>query len=522
MRYLALALLVLAWAGRARAGTYALVIGNNAPPRGSAELLAPLRFADDDATRFYDLFRRMRARVELLSVLDERTQRRHPQAALEAREPSLENLRRVMQTYREAMAQDRQRGEEVRFFFTYSGHGARSASGEAFLALTEGELTEGVLFDEILRDLPASYSHVVVDACNASGVVGVRGLFGREIDATAVAIRGEEIAGTSRLEQFPTLGVLLASTEGNASHEWSQVEAGVFTHEVLSALSGAADVNGDRLIEYSEVQAFIAAANRDLTDPRAVPEVIARPPRINRRAVLVALEELEDVAFLRGSPGLVGRFFVELENGQRHLDAHLSGGLEATLALPADGVAYLRAERGEALLRLRPGASIPFAQLSFRDPRAASRGSIEQSFHDKLFASPFTLDYYRGFVDRTGGLPVDFPGPSLAPLARPPSRLLSGSLLATSGALLVTSGIATYVAWQARRDFEATTLQRPARRYAERYRVASAVAIGSAALASLSAAGAWYLWPRVDEGVEGTADALRTTRTYSLNLAGRW
>lgn len=512
MKRLAIVLFALSWARPALPGTYAVVIGHNAPPRDSTEALDPLRFADDDAARFHDLFVRMGARAVLLSVLDERTQRRSPRAAIAAREPSLENLRLAMRSLREAMAIDRQRGEEVRFFLTYSGHGARSASGEAFLTLSDGALTEEVLFDEILRGAPATYLHLIVDACNASGVVGARGLFGREIDATSVPVRGEDIAAASRLEEFPTLGVLLASTEGNASHEWSEVEAGVFTHEVLSALSGAADVNGDRLVEYSEVQAFVAAANRDLEDPRAVPDVVARPPRINRRAVLVALDELDGTAFLRGAPR-IGRFFIEMENGQRQLDAHLSGDHEVTLALPAEGVAFLRAAPGEALLRLRSGDSISFARLAFREPRTAIRGSIERSFHDELFASPFTVEYYRGFVDRTGGLPVDFVPP--VPPGR--GRTWSRALYGTSGALLVTSGIAAYVAWQARRDFEATTLQRSARRYADRYEAASAVAIGSAALAAVAAAGGWYFSPRMDAARGGG-----TPPAYSLVMTGAW
>jgi len=514
VRRLAL-LAVLAFARPAGAGTYAVVIGHNAPPRESRERLAPLHFADDDAARFHELFQRMHARVELLTVLDDRTQRRHPRAALQAHEPSLENLRRALSTLGEAMNQDLQRGEEIRFFLTYSGHGARSAAGEPFLTLSGGELTERVLFDEILGRLPVSYAHLVIDSCNASGVVGARGLFDREVDATAVPLRGDELAGASRLEQFPTVGVLLASTEGTASHEWSRVEGGVFTHEVLSALGGAADVNGDGAIEYSEVQAFIAAANRDLTDPRAVPDVVARPPRINRRAVLVSLRELQGGTVLRGDASALGHFHVELENGLRLLDAHLTGTL--ALALPADGVAYLRAGRGEARLKLGPGAAVALAQLDFREPGAASRGSIEQSFHDRLFASPFGLEYYRGFVDRTGGVPVDLAGARLA--AHPPShRLLSRSLLATSGALLASSGIAGYVAWQAHRDFEATSLQKPAQESARRYRAASAVAIGSAALAAVAASGAWYLWPRMEPGSGGTAAAAG----FSLVLAGRW
>ena len=67
---LALLLALLLAAGSARAGTWAVAIGNNAPPIVEAEQLAQLRYADDDAARFYELFVRLGAHVELLSVLD--------------------------------------------------------------------------------------------------------------------------------------------------------------------------------------------------------------------------------------------------------------------------------------------------------------------------------------------------------------------------------------------------------------------------------------------------------------------
>lgn len=516
---LAIALTLLSGDGLAHAAAYAVVVGNNAPPRESVEALEPLRFADDDAVRFWELFRRMRARVELLSVLDDRTQRRYPEAAREAREPSIENLRQVMHAYRTAMAGDLERGDEVHFFFTYSGHGARSPSGEAFLTMSGGELTESVLFDEILEKLPASYGHLIVDSCNATGVLGIRGFFGREVEATPAPIGADEIARATRLERLPTLGAILASTEGNASHEWSQVEAGVFTHEILSALSGAADINRDQVIEYSEVHAFVAAANRDLEDPRSMPQVVARPPRINRRAPLVSLRELDGVSFLRGSPGLLGRFFIELANGQRYLDAHLASDVEATVMIPAGAAAYLRGKLGEALLELDAGSSVTFEELSYEKPRAASRGSIEKSFHERLFASPYNTDYYRGFVDRTGGLPVDFLPRVLASSSASKSPTVSLSLAAAAGAFLVTSGIAAYVAWRAERDFDGTVLQRPARLHAERYRTASGVALGAAGAAVLSGLGAWILWPEARPGAGGpTTPAV----AYTLNAARTW
>lgn len=78
------------------------------------------------------------------------------------------------------------------------------------------------------------------------------------------------------------------------------VRGGVFTHELLSALSGAADVNADRRVEYSEVQAFIASANRAIHDPRAVPRIVAFPPAIDHHRAIVALADFGSSTILAG------------------------------------------------------------------------------------------------------------------------------------------------------------------------------------------------------------------------------
>ena len=85
---------------------YAIVIGNNAPPStGTPEKLAPLRYADDDAVRYFQLFSRM-AYTRLLVVLDTQTQRRYPGLAAYTEAPTLANFDRVVDhdRYRRAVA----------------------------------------------------------------------------------------------------------------------------------------------------------------------------------------------------------------------------------------------------------------------------------------------------------------------------------------------------------------------------------------------------------------------------------
>ena len=79
---------------------YALAIGQNAAPEGKViERLDALRYADDDAVRYHQLFERLGAESTLLSVLDEQTQRRYPGLAAHAVAPTLENIKRVVRRY---------------------------------------------------------------------------------------------------------------------------------------------------------------------------------------------------------------------------------------------------------------------------------------------------------------------------------------------------------------------------------------------------------------------------------------
>ena len=89
---------LLLWASAAEAAgqpRYALVIGNNRPPLARADLPS-LRYADDDAVRYQELFLRLGAQTHLLTVPDADTQRRHPEVAGRALPPSLEVLRRAV------------------------------------------------------------------------------------------------------------------------------------------------------------------------------------------------------------------------------------------------------------------------------------------------------------------------------------------------------------------------------------------------------------------------------------------
>jgi Caspase domain len=481
------------WSSSAAARTvgYAIAIGNNTPPSPS---LPVLHYADDDAVRYHQLFSRFAVEAHLLAVLDDQTQRRYPGLGASAQAPTLANLARIVTAYAGKMAADVQRGDRPVLYLAFSGHGFADGDG-AFLAMLDGPLTRERLYTDVIGRLPAAYVHLIVDACNAGAVVGVRGP--TEVDAKPAEVTPSDRLAVAEGEQrtWPTVGVVIAATAGEESHEWSRLESGVFTHEVISGLLGAADVNHDGQIEYSELAAFIAAANRDIADPRAAPRVIVRPPPIDRSAPLVTVDALRDAVFLTGDASAIGHFYLELGNGQRYLDAHLTAGA-ARIAMPAHARVFVRTTTHEAAIATGASGSVAIDDLAFRPSAVVARGSLDVAYASGLFRHPYGDAYYRGFVDSAGLPAVAFAVDATVRMAPAgPDRRFAIGFAAVAGVAGITAVVSGAFAYSAKRSYDATDLERDAHDAAVRYTLDLRIAIGSGVVAAGAALVSYWRWP---------------------------
>jgi hypothetical protein len=138
-------------AGEAARPVYTISIGQNAVAEAlkpQASGLVTLRYADDDALRFYSLMEGVSRRAFLLSVLDADTQRRFPDFARRAAPPTLAELERVLALVAAGMERDRAAGEEPELVFFFSGHGLQDESGRAVLSLLDAPLTRHWLHEK--------------------------------------------------------------------------------------------------------------------------------------------------------------------------------------------------------------------------------------------------------------------------------------------------------------------------------------------------------------------------------------
>lgn len=515
---------LLAWVvapSRAYAETriYTLAIGNNAAPSygssATSERLPTLRFADDDAAAIYTLFAPTSREAELLTILDPASQTKFPDLAARARVPTLVELRRIVGRWKATFEADRRAGHDPVFVLFFSGHGSRDPDRGSGLVMADGPLSQAVLYDEILAALPARYVHLLIDACYAESVVRPRDAQASAVDLAARDL--ESFAAKTTLARFPHVGAVVAASTSARTFEWDVLERGVFTHGLLSGLRGAADVNGDRRIEYSEIDAFLSAANRGVTDPRARLSVVMRPPAVNRRVSVFDLPTSGKQAILVGAPA-GGRFYLEDAHGNRVLDAHVEPGFRSEIAV-GPGRFFVRVDPDrEARLDLVGGERIELASLVLANTTTRSRGSVEGAMQAGFFATAYGPSYYRAFVDgreetqsvsfgdptepRAPASSGDHGRPAAAPRKEDPSpssapssaRRLGWITLAGGGVAAAATGVFGGLTLAAKSDYDATTFERPATEARDRFETYRTLTITGAAVATvLVGASLWLL-----------------------------
>jgi hypothetical protein len=356
--------------------------------------------------------------VELLAGLDHDSQQTYedlsprPVAATRERVLSRWNaLRGRMQDAKDA-------GATVELIVFYSGHGDVGPDGQGFLTLDDGKLTRADLFGKILKHSPADHNHILVDACRSEQFVLSRGGKGWKADDAGpqYAQKVERYLDEHHLGAFPNTGVVLAHSVDQQTHEWERYRGGIFTHELVSGLRGGADLNGDGHIEYSEIGAFVAAANSAVDDPRARLQVVVRPPVDDERQPILVHRDLLGARVLYFEGGESDLYTLEDTRGVRLADLRRGGDRPAYLRLPA-GEVFVARERGGEESTTREETAIPASasgivrarDLAFKPTTQQARGSLDAALRAGLFATPFGAGYYSGFTDRTGLLAVKEP-----------------------------------------------------------------------------------------------------------------
>lgn len=393
---------------------YAIIIGHNATGDGSR---APLRFADDDAARFFELLGPISAQAHLLTRFDADSQGPFAHLVATARPPTHQRLAEAVAAVRAAVKADRAAGRRSILYFVYAGHGDVD-DGHGFVWLADGRFTRADLRALLAQGPRADRVHVIVDACKSYYLVAGRGPGGRR------APHPHPFATPARTAD---VGYVLSTSSDAESHEWAALRAGVFSHEVRSALLGAADMNGDG-VDYAELSAFVATANEGIDQPGYRPRVYIRPPTDDRRTIITPPPTGPR---LRIAPAAAGRLTIWDPRGLRHLDAHKSSGASLVLALRAGR--HRARWRGQTVIFEAGATPVELAGLTPTDTTIAARGADHRVF-ERLFARPHGPEVVRGFRLASAALTNTAPAVAEPPTPRWLAPVLLGSAVLAAGA----------------------------------------------------------------------------------------
>ena len=489
-------------AGAGDVARFAIVIGNNQPekPQGSV-----LRYADDDAVATHRLLVEAGVDSTLLVRLDEDSRGLYPKLG-EHGPPRSQVLDGAFARAFANIRESAERGKRAELFVFYSGHGDVD-QGEGYVVLEDGRLTRSRLYS-LLAQSPAAQNHVFVDACKSYYLAFDKGPGGHRSPYT------QSYVGQTIPANLSNTGFVLSTSSDRDSHEWERFQAGILSHELRSALRGAADVNGDGRITYAELGAFLSTANQSIPNSRFRPDFMVRAPaRDLKREVLRWSSEAPTIYL--SEEASIEHFYVEAPHGERVLDAHPARHQSLVLHVPEERPLFVRLNDETAEYVVTSHEPVRIETLRAVTPEVGQRGALNLAF-EKLFASPFGNVDVLSFAKRASVQPsLDTP-PRDLPRSRQWASTVSGSIAVGAAVTGLTLGIISVERYlDGAGASQIDVLSR--NRQVHNLDVASIAFLAVAGVAGLTW-GCTKLWPETGVSVETSASNTGEWRGAILSL----
>ncbi|MBI5510522.1 MAG: caspase family protein [Deltaproteobacteria bacterium] len=360
------ALIASATAAHAEPRRVAVVVGNNQGGPGKGLL----RYAERDATRVAQILESLGG-VDATELLLGRSA-----AELKA------TLERVTRNAEGAEAQS------VLFFF-YSGHADDDALLMAGSRFSFAELRQR------LNDAPARVAIAFVDACQSGRLTRFKG--GKAVPVVDVRFDDNR---SYRGRVFVT-----SSAVGEASQEADEVGASFFTHYLVSALRGAADFSGDRVVSLEEAYQYVYRNTLLRTsETLSGPQHPTYDVDVTGRGELVLTRLSPSQATLVLQKPSYGTYYVrDAADGTLVAEVSKARGQVTRLALAPGRYKVTRAEEDRLLeteMAMEARAEVPLDDATMRARPLSSR-TTKGAAHQTLAA---LYTYSSGYLQNAGAL----------------------------------------------------------------------------------------------------------------------
>jgi hypothetical protein len=408
-------------------------VGNNLPKEGGA---THLRYADDDAVATHRLLREAGVDSTLLVRLDEDSRALYPDLK-GYKAPRLDELERAFSRVSERINTLAKSKTNAELLIFYSGHGDVE-QGEGFVVFEDGRLSRSALYAMLARS-PATQNHVFVDACKSYYMAFERGAGGERIAFTEPFVRDGVPS------HITNTGFVLSTSSDRDSHEWEKYQAGILSHELRSALRGAADVNDDGRVTYAELGAFLSTANRSIPNPRFRPIFTVRAPQHDLKKEV--FEWKGDEASLRVVGSTLGHIYVETSSGERVLDAHPAAQQLLSLHVPSERPLFVRNNDESTEYVVTSLAPVRLETLPSKSLEIGRRGALNLAF-ERLFAAPFSEHDVTSFVQQQVSFSLVSSTPKDTPSTKPVLRNISGAVALGAAVGGLSLGVISYATYR--------------------------------------------------------------------------
>ena len=510
----------------AKEDIFALIVTNN---RGLANNRPDLHYADDDGARYYRVFRLVAQEdhITLLMTFDNNSSRLYPDLSSIVKPARFSDIQKSIQELAGRIEASKKQGNHTVFYFIFAGHGDVDR-GKGYLELEDGRLGPNDLENQVINPIKANVIHLVLDSCNSFFVVNPRKPGGRRW-----ATPKDMTEGFSK--RYPHVGVFLSTSAEGEVYEWSEIQSGIFSHEVRSGLSGAADINGDGKTSYAELESFVAVANNKIKNEYYRPNLFSRGPWNKRSATLFTYR------YGSGRHLTIGqeerRLWIRDKEGNRLLDLNKERGFKLHLVIPVanNESIYVQEELNDPEFKSRSVVRqyviserediIPLTLLSSEPTPIRSRG--HSAVFKQIFSEPYGPRAYAKQIAEFSNQPDMFFGISrndearmrhyLSSLSRDDKkdRIFIGGLSLGGGATIIATGALAFNLLN-----EEPELILPGQPPTERFdgkTIGKIGAIGLMTIGSMVAAWGIYQLFRTSEGEKAHATFEREIRLRDSN-----